>query len=215
MLLHKELLFLQKFKKYIYTYKMKKALLILGIALATISCNKETASTEGTKTAYIDTATLMEKYDKFKDEEEKFKVKSLEMGRPLETKLKNFQYEAETFQSNAQVKGMAWAQQKGAELQRREQELQMEQNALLRQIQIESDSIRSEIVKSMKDFIKDYGKKNGYDYIYGTGDAATVLYAKENYDITEEILKLLNEEFQASKGKETSKVEPKKEETNK
>jgi len=190
---------------------MKKALLILGIALATISCNKETASVEGAKTAYIDTSTLMEKYDKFKDEEEKFKVKSLEMGRPLETKLKNFQYEAQNFQSNAQVKGMAWAQQKGAELQRREQELQMEQNALLRQIQIESDSIRSEIVKSMKDFIKDYGKKNGYDYIYGTGDAATVLYAKEGYDITEEILKLLNEEFQSSKGKE----EPKKEETKK
>jgi outer membrane protein len=190
---------------------MKKALLILGIALATISCNKETASSaEGAKTAYLDTSILMEKYDKFKDEEEKFKVKSLEMGRPLETKLKNFQYEAQNFQSNAQVKGMAWAQQKGAELQRREQELQMEQNALLRQIQIESDSIRGEIVKSMKDFIKDYGKKNGYDYIYGTGDAATVLYAKENYDITEEILKLLNEEFQASKAKKLLKKNQKK-----
>jgi outer membrane protein len=67
----------------------------------------------------------------------------------------------------------------------------------------------------MKDFIKDYGKKNGYDYIYGTGDAATVLYAKENYDITEEILKLLNDDFKASNGKEASNEEPKKEETKK
>ena len=194
---------------------MKKALLILGIAFAMISCNKNEQATGSFKTAYIDTAKLLEGYEKFKVEDEKFKVKSQEMGRPLEAKVKAFQYEAQNFQANAQQKGQAWAQQKGAELQRREQELQMEQNALLRQIQIESDSIRSEIVKSMKDFIKDYGKKNGYDYIYGTGDAATVLYAKENYDITEEILKLLNEEFQASKGKETSKEEPKKEETNK
>jgi hypothetical protein len=34
------------------------------------------------------------------------------------------------------------------------------------------------IVSGVKKFIKDYGKKEGYSYIYGTGDAATVLYAE-------------------------------------
>jgi Skp family chaperone for outer membrane proteins len=33
-------------------------------------------------------------------------------------------------------------------------------------------------------FIKAYGKKKGYSYIYGTGDAASVLYAEDKYDIT-------------------------------
>jgi outer membrane protein len=27
-------------------------------------------------------------------------------------------------------------------------------------------------------------KKKGYSYIYGTGDAASVLYAEDKYDIT-------------------------------
>jgi len=185
---------------------MRKALLILGIAFAIISCNKETAGDkEGVKTAYIDTATLLEKYEKFKDEDEKFKVKSQEMGRPLQSKLKDFQYEASSFQRNAQIKGMAWAQQKGAELRDREEQLQIEQSALIKQIQIESDSIRAGIIKSMKEFIKDYGKKKGYDYIYGTGDAATILYAKDTYNITDEILKLLNEDFEKSKSKEDKK----------
>lgn len=184
---------------------MKKSLLILGLALALFSCNK-TEEKESFKTAYIDTSVLMEKYEKFKDEDAKFKVKSQEMGRPLEAKLKAFQSEAANFQQNAQIKGMAWAQQKGAELQQREQQLAMEQDALLRQIQIESDSIRTGLVNDVKDYIKEYGKKQGYDYIYGTGDAATVLYAKDGYDITDEVLKQLNDEFNASKGNTTEET---------
>lgn len=186
---------------------MKKALLILGLAVAMISCDKKEQKNDSFKTAYIDTAVLLEKYEKFNDEDAKFKVKSQEMGRPLEAKLKDFQYEAQNFQRNAQIKGMEWAQRKGAELQQREQQLQVEQNALLQQIQIESDSIRSSIVKSLKDYIKEYGKKQGYDYIYGTGDAATVLYAKDAYDITEEVLKLLNDDFKASNGTTEAKTE--------
>lgn len=182
---------------------MKKSLLILAMAFALFSCNKNETKTESFKTAYIDTSVLMEKYEKFKDEDEKFKVKSQEMGRPLEAKLRAFQNEAANFQANAQAKGMAWAQQKGAELQQREQQLSIEQDALLRQIQVESDSVRSGLIKDVKDYIKAYGKKQGYDYIYGTGDAATVLYAKDSYDITEEVLKLLNDEFKAVNGGKT------------
>jgi outer membrane protein len=36
----------------------------------------------------------------------------------------------------------------------------------------------------VKKFIKAYGKEKGYSYIYGTGDAASVLYAEDKYDIT-------------------------------
>ena len=44
----------------------------------------------------------------------------------------------------------------------------------------------------MKQYIKDFGKKEGYDYIYGTGDAATILYSKDSYNITKEVLEKLN-----------------------
>jgi outer membrane protein len=42
-------------------------------------------------------------------------------------------------------------------------------------------------------------KKNGYSYIYGTGDAATVLYAEDKHDITKEVVKALNDKYKASK----------------
>jgi outer membrane protein len=55
------------------------------------------------------------------------------------------------------------------------------------------------VVSSVKKFIKSYGKEKGYAYIYGTGDAASILYAEDKYDITNEIIKLLNDKYKASK----------------
>ena len=191
---------------------MKKAILILGVALSILACNKNEEKSNSLKTAYIDTAELIDKYEKFKDEDDKFKVKSQELGRPLEAKVKAFQNEAQSFQQNAQAKGQQWAQQKGAELQQREQQLGMEQNALLQQLQQEGAVLKDTLISEVKQFIKTYGKKKGYDYVYGTGDAATILYAKDQYDITKDVLKELNDSYKSTKkdDKPEAKAEEKK-----
>jgi outer membrane protein len=62
------------------------------------------------------------------------------------------------------------------------------------------------MVVAIKKFIKSYGKEKGYAYIYGTGEANTVLYAEDKYDITKEIIKLLNEKYKAEP-KPTAKPE--------
>ena len=191
---------------------MKKAILILGVALSILACNKNEEKSDNVKTAYIDTSELIEKYEKFKDEDDKFKVKSQELGRPLEAKVKAFQNEAQSFQQNAQAKGQQWAQQKGAELQQREQQLGVEQNALLQQLQQEGAVLKDTLISEVKQFIKTYGKKKGYDYVYGTGDAATILYAKDQYDITKDVLKELNDSYKSTKkdDKPEAKAEEKK-----
>ena len=102
---------------------MKKSLVIIAIAFSIISCNK-TAEVASTKTAYVDTSKLMIEYTEAKDIEAKYKIKSEEMGRELEAEIAKFKAEAGTFQKEAQMKGQAWAEQKGAELQKREQQLQ-------------------------------------------------------------------------------------------
>ena len=63
----------------------------------------------------------------------------------------------------------------------------------------------------IKSLAKRYGKEKGYDYIYGTGDIASVLYAKDSYDITKEIIKLVNEKYKSADKKE-EKPAAKKEE---
>lgn len=188
---------------------MKKLILLSLASLALLSCNKETNTAEKMKTAYVDTSKLLEENNEAKDIEEKYKVKSEEMGRELRAEASQFQSEAAAFQQNAQIKGQAWAQAKGAELQKREQQLSMKQQSMLQTLQQESGKEMDSLVKRMKSYIKEYGKKNGYDYIYGTGDAATVLYAKDAYDITTTISKEINDNY---KGPAKKEEEPKTDE---
>lgn len=189
---------------------MKKLILLSIAALAIISCNKETPTADKMKTAYIDISKLLKENIEAKDIEDKLKVKSEEMGRELRAEASRFQSEAAAFQQNAQLKGQAWAQAKGMELQKKEQEIGMKQESIMRALQAEGNKENDSLVKRIKTFIEDYGKKNGFDYIYGTGDgSATVLYGKEGYDITEIISKELNEKYKGSAKKEE---EPKTEE---
>jgi len=177
---------------------MKKSLVIIAIAFSIISCNK-TAEVASTKTAYVDTSKLMIEYIEAKDIEAKYKAKSQEMGRELEAEIAKFKVEAGNFQKNAQMNGQAWAQQKGAELQKREQQLQYAEQSIAQQLQQESGVEIDSVVSSVKKFIKSYGKEKGYAYIYGTGDAASILYAEDKYDITNELIKLLNDKYKSSK----------------
>jgi outer membrane protein len=175
---------------------MKKLIVIIALTFAVFSCNKSQESKE-VKTAYVDTSKLLKEYAEAKDIEAKYKNKSVEMGRELEAEVAKFKAEAAGFQKNAQANGQAWAQQKGAELQKREQQLSYAQQAILEQLQQESGVEMDTLVSNVKKFIKEYGKEKGYDYLYGTGEAVSILYAKDKYDVTNEIVKLLNEKYKA------------------
>ncbi|MEN2398524.1 OmpH family outer membrane protein [Flavobacterium sp. MC2016-06] len=176
---------------------MKKALVIIALSILVVSCNK-TAEVKEVKTAYVDTSVLMKEYTEAKDLEAKYKAQAEEKGRQLQAEITRFKQDAASFQTQAQANGQAWAQQKGAELQKREQQLGYAQQALSQQLQQESGVEMDSLVSGVKKFIKEYGKEKGYSYIYGTGDAASILYAEEKYDITKDIIKALNDKYKAS-----------------
>lgn len=186
----------------IFRIMCKKTILILAVAITALACNKTSTTSKEFKTAYIDTAKLMEESTEAKDIEAKYKDKSKVMGSQLEAEVNRFKQEAAGFKENAMKNGQAWAQQKGAELQDREQKLNYAQQAMLQQLQQESGVELDSLVKTYKKIIKEYGKDKGYDYIYGTGDAQSILYAKDNYDITKEVIKLVNDKYKAADKKE-------------
>lgn len=193
---------------------MRKSLLILGLALALFSCNKEEGTAaSGFKTAYVDTVKLVENSEELKDLEARAKVRENEMGRELEGKTKQWQMDAASFQQEARTKGMQWAQLRQQDLQKREQEIMQLQQQMKEQFANEFGVQRDTIVSQMRKRIKDYGKKNGFDFIYGTGEVASVLYAKDSYDITDKMIKEINDNYKGSGKKEDeAKEEPAKEE---
>jgi outer membrane protein len=190
------LYFCHSYFKKIEINKMKKALVIIALSISVVACNKP-AEVKEVKTAYVDTSVLMKEYTEAKDLEAKYKAQAEEKGRQLQAEITRFKQDAANFQSQAQANGQAWAQQRGAELQKREQQLGYAQQALAQQLQQESGAEMDSLVTGVKKFIKNYGKEKGYAYIYGTGDAASILYAEDKFDITKEIVKALNDNYKA------------------
>ena len=180
---------------------MKKVLVIIALSISVIACDKK-AEVKEFKTAYVDTSKLMSEYIEAKDLQAKYKTKAAEKGRLLEAEINRFKQEASNFQAQAQANGQAWAQQKGAELQKREQQLSYAQQQLSQELQQESGKENDSMVAGVKKFIKAYGKQKGYSYIFGTGDIASILYAEEKYDITKELITALNDKYKASSTKE-------------
>jgi outer membrane protein len=153
----------------------------------------------------------MEESTEAKDIEEKYKAKAEVMGAQLKVEATKLEGEKNAFQANAQKNGQGWAQQKYGELQQREQQLQYAQQGMLQQLQGESGVEMDSLVTKYKKVFKEYGKEKGFDYIYGTGEAATVLYAKDQYDITKDVIKLVNDKYKSEAKKEEKPADKKEE----
>ncbi|MDV6167762.1 OmpH family outer membrane protein [Flavobacterium sp. DG1-102-2] len=197
---------------------MKKSLLIFGFALAVISCNKEAGSTAaaGLKTAYVDTNKIVQDLDEYKELDSQSKTKREVMAQELQAKAHQFDLDRASFPEEAKAKGMQWAQLRQQQLQKTGQELQMTQESMLQSLEQEFGPKQDSLVSKIKKHVKEYGKKNGYDYIYGSGDVVSIMYAKDNYDITAKITKELNDSYKGSaKKEETTKTETTKTEVKK
>ena len=153
-----------------------------------LSCQQE-------KTAFIDNAKLLSEYQQKKDIEAKFKVKAENYQKRADSLSRAFQAEAMDFDSKSKSMPQAKAQEQyNMLMQKRQmmgQQLQAEENQLQQESQVEVDSL----VKKVRDFVKDYGKKNEYTYIFGSTENGSILYGVEAKDITEAVLKELNDSY--------------------
>lgn len=147
------------------------------------------------KIGFVDNVKLMDEYQEKIDIEKKFEVKSQAHNQKRDSISQAFQIEAQAFQEKAQSMPQQKAQEEYGILQQRGQrigqQLQQEEQLLQQQGQTEMDSLISKV----KEQIRKYGKDNGYDYILGGGNGGSVLFGKENKDLTQEILKQLNANY--------------------
>lgn len=167
---------------------MKKIILGLLCAASFMSCQQN-------KIAFVDNTKLINDYQEKKDMEAKYQTKIDAFDKKRDSIGKAFQEEAQEFSAKSKSMSQSSAQKQYNELvQKRQtlgQQLRAEEQQLNKQSQTEIDSLISKVKK----FVKNYGKNHGYTYILGANDAGSVMYGEESKDITDDILKELNEAY--------------------
>ena len=169
---------------------MKNIIYVALVMLVLSSCQKEK------KIGFIDNGTVINDYQEKIDLEAKFQVKQEAFRKRADSISLAFQQEVQSTQTLAQKSSQRKAQELMGGLQQKQQllqqQMQVEQQQLTQGFQADIDSV---IVK-VKDFVKGYGKTNGYTYILGTSDAAaSVLYGTDENDLTQTILDALNADY--------------------
>lgn len=167
---------------------MKKILLSLTAALLLLSCKQD-------KIAFVDNTKLINEYQEKIDMEATFKTKIEKLNQKTDSIGRLFQAEVQDFESQAQRMGQAAAQEKyNALMQKRQNiasQLQSEEQQISQASQQEIDSLLSKV----RNFVKEYGKKNNYTFILGANEAGSVLYGNEAKDITNAVLTELNNTY--------------------
>ena len=164
---------------------MKKIGILVIVVILCIACQTE-------KTAFIDTEKLFKDYSELNDAKEKFTKENDAILSDLEVKIQAFEIKQNLFQKNGPSMSRAKQEEKYNELAAEAQQLQQERQAKLGKLQVESQNTIDSLIKKVKSKVKDYGKANGYSYIYGSNDAGSVMFGKEELDITDQVLEYLN-----------------------
>ena len=179
----KAFLFLRSIK----SRKMKR-ILVCVIALTAMACQEN-------KIGYVDIVKLLDGYQEKVEVETRFKTKADALTKKRDSISQAFQLELQAFQSKAQKMSQKNAQEEYGQLQQRGQfvgqQLQMEEQTLQNTGQTEMDTL----VNKVKREIQTYGKANGYTYILRGGDGGTVIYGDEAQDLTDAVLKILNDKY--------------------
>lgn len=180
-----------------------------GAERATPSANDNVATTsqsteKAEKIVYVNSDTLSEKYEYFQEIRTKLEAKIKKAQSDLQSKGQAFQREIADYQQKAPTMSASDRQATEERLARKQDELgRLDQNASTSIAQDEATEYEN-VYTRITDYLKKHAEENGYTLVltYSRGNP-TVLYADAKMDITEQVIKGLNEEYKAKKAAES------------
>src|SRR5687767_6034073 len=184
------------------------SLLVLLLVAATLyACEKKSSAnvdisntdSAGLKIAYINSDSVLNNFETFKEQKVSMEARQKKAEDDLMKKGAAIEREIMTYQQQAQKGTMT-----GKEMEAREKYLTSRQEAFIAErdqvaqsLMDETNEINKQLRKDVDAILIDIKEKEGYDFILSYIEGGTILVADEKYDITERVIKELNE---AAKG---------------
>jgi len=191
---------------------MKK---ILTIALGVILALPIVAHAQGTKIGTIDMARAFKEYNKTKDAEAKINDAKTAAKKEFDERADaykkaldeinnlNKQLESSALSADAKTKLAKDRDDKIANIKNMEREITEFRQTRERQLQEQAMRMREGIVKEITDIVMEKVKSNNLDFVFDRSGMSLngvplLMYAKENVDITSDIITVLNKPGRSS-----------------
>ena len=160
---------------------MKNLALCFLLLITITACQQQ-------KIGFVDNVVLINEYQERVDIEAKLQLKITAFKTRTDSLRSAFELEIKEAELKARKMSQSSIQKLEQILQQR---VQLEQQSIAQESQTLNDSIVNKVIG----FVKDYGMSNNFNYILGSNEAGSVLYGDDAMDLTQEILKSLNEAY--------------------
>lgn len=178
------------------SYSINRLALPISIIALVASIATFFLSQSTSELVYVDINKLVEGYERTKTERAVFNKKASTLKANVDSLLVDWQDELKNYEkerSSMTKKELELQQQL---LQNKQQQISNYQQAIQKQIQEEDQKMTQTVINDINDYVKEYGKKQGYRIIFGAKGSGNIMYAEDVSDLTQTVLDGLNAEYE-------------------
>ncbi|MGE5424673.1 MAG: OmpH family outer membrane protein [Syntrophothermus sp.] len=153
------------------------------------------------KTVFVNIDTLNVHYKYVKDLSSDLEATGKKLQGEILSEQSSFEKDAADFQKQVQANAIpeAQAKTKYEALMMRQQALVEKKDRYTQQVADKELKMHQTLLDTVNNFLKRYNRNFGYEYILGYSKQGEILYANDMLDITTDVLKALNEEYDKKK----------------
>ena len=149
--------------------------------------------------AYVNSDTVSKYYEFAKKIQKDLTNKRSEAENQIKSKYFAYESLVKEFEKASPIMGDREKMEKAQKIRLLEQEIMQVEQQLSAQVSSEELRLTEGYILKTNEFMQDIGHRLGYDYVMSYRIGGAMLYANPNLDITKDIIKLLNQEYESIK----------------
>jgi outer membrane protein len=154
-----------------------------------------TSKTDGSvRIAYVDIDSLEANYTYLKAKKEEFMQRQQSMNAELERSMRQFETDKDNFQRKVQAGTISQAEGEATmkRLGQMEQSLYARKESMAQTLIKEQDEFNKNLQIKLQEFLENYNKEKGYDYILSYSQNGSILYKNTALNVTQDIIEGMN-----------------------
>ncbi len=210
--------YLESVKKVLYSFALASFVLASCQKNADNNANNKSDSTATQQSAdkadakseivYVNADSLVLGYELYQKSKKEFQDKQVQYDADINGRASNLEREIASFQQSVNSMTLQTAKETEARLLDKQKTLMQYRESLAKQLGEDERQVTEKINQNIDEFMKRYAKEQGFKMILSYKQGVTAWYMEADLDITKEVLKQLNKEYQDQQ--KTSTEEKKK-----
>lgn len=180
-------------------FSHSKILIVISTIALIISLLAIYYAKSSSELVYVDVNKLIDGYSRTKVAKAEFEKKANTMKGNIDSLVSNWQKELQVYEKERASLSPKELQLKQELLGNKQQQINGYQEAIQKQIQEEDKKTTQTVINDINDYVKEFGKRKGYKIIFGASGGGNIMYADDSSDLTAEVLKGLNAEYDNKK----------------